>query len=57
MMTVCASHIDSSIVYEHFGGSGGGKIGIVEALASHQVDRDQTLPNSSQTWVQAIIER
>ena len=24
MMTICASHIDSLIIYGHFGGSGGG---------------------------------
>ena len=25
MVTLCASHIDSLIVYEHYGGSGGGR--------------------------------
>ena len=54
-MTIFASHIDSLIVYEHFGGSGGGDPYIVGS-ASNYVDRDQTPPKSSQTWVYATIE-
>ena len=57
MMTICASDIDHLIiVYEHVGGSGGGKTHMLMGSASKYVERDKTPPKSSQTWVHAIIE-
>ena len=57
MMSICAPHIDSLIVYEHLVEVEGRDPNIGGFKTSNHVDRDQAPPTSSQTWVHAIVER